>query len=171
MPFLENTKIIRPGTKEDLDTMIDLEKIFFGDKKAEIKEAYEFILEHGRVSIEYSQTPTGMLATIPVDKILQNKKSVLALPKESPFRIRIEGGYLDNYSGHEFVCAFVSKRYSPNLTDIFKSMKKAVGFVYEDAGEALEFYKRLGCKILKKKVDNVHEPGKKDYVLVYGRSV
>jgi hypothetical protein len=161
---------IKRGTKEDLDTMVLLEKIFFPGRE-EIREAYEFFLEHGQVLIEYDdkQEPTGMLVTISVDKILQNIERILTLPEKSPFRERVRRGYLNGYSGYVFIPAFVSRRYSPSLTEAFLNIEKAVGFVYGDDTKALKFYRRCGCTEVGN-VENIHSPEKRDIVLVYKKT-
>lgn len=158
---------IEVGTKEDLDIILSLEREFFDDR-TDIREAYELILElDGTVLIEYrNKTPKGMLATVEVDRILQNKERISALPGQSPFRESVIRGYLDTYYGYRLVHAFVSKSFSHDLVQHFLSLKKAVGFCYEDEEDALRLYERLGCRRVGL-VQDMHSPEKRMYVLVY----
>ena len=158
---------LRTGTKEDLETMLSLEREFFGVERAELREAYELILElGGKVLIEYKDgEPTGMLATVPVDELLQNRGRVLSLPQQSPFRERVKRSYWDGYSGYTLITTFVSRTASRNLLREFLGIGRSVGFVYDDEQTILN-YERLGCR-RNGTVPNIHSPEKMDCILVY----
>lgn len=158
---------LKIGTIEDLDRIMHLEQVAF-DSRAEIREAYELILElGGEVFLKYRrQHPVGMLAVIPVNTLLENRERILSLPENSPFRERVKRGYLDKYSGYQFVNAFVApKGGSKDLLGKFLKLDKAVGFVYDDE-ETVQNYERLGCR-RDDMVKNIHSPSKIDHVLVY----
>lgn len=139
---------VKIATREDLSTMADLERENFGDDEAEPREAYELFLElDGRILIEYNgKKSTGMLATIPVDALLQNREQVLSLDQQSWLREIVTRGYLDGYHGYHLVHAFVSSRFSQELTDAFRNIERGVGFCDIVAKKSLLFYERLGCR-------------------------
>ena len=157
---------IKSATRDDLATMIYLEERHFGVERAEVQETYDLVLTmDGNVILAYKGGyPEGMLATVPVSEKL--KTHALNLPGRSPFRKRIERGYLDPYDGYNFVMSFVPPiPTSLELIHIFLGLKRAVGFVYETSAKSLEFYLNRGCRIVGE-VENIHSPGKRDIVLV-----
>ena len=158
--------VLKTGTKEHLDLMIELERRNFGNDRAEIREAYGLILElGGEVLLEYRDgIATGMLAIVDVSELLENRERVLSLPENSPFRERFKRGYLDKYTGYKFINAFVSEEASKDLLREFLNVKRAVGFVYDEK-EKLETYEKLGCR-KDGTVQNIHSPEKVDYILV-----
>jgi len=161
---------IKTATKEDLYRIIELERAFFSSEgyRPELPVAYEMILELGVVWYKDDE-PEGMLATVPVSSIMSHSDRVLSLPVESHFRERYRRGYLDGYEDRTFICAFIAQRNLPSLVRKFRELPKAVGFVNESDKKALDFYKRFSCRIVGM-VENIHSPGKLDYVLTYDRS-
>ena len=157
--------MLKIATKADVDALVELERRFFGDH-AEIREAYDFIVEAGSALLEYKGNLSGALVTISVNGIMANKKRILDLPQESPFRERVARGYLDPYRNREFIFAFMSDN-SYSLTRKFKELERAVGFCYGDAAESLEFYRRAGCRAIGT-VPNIHNEGI-DVILVYDK--
>lgn len=155
------------ATMRDVDTLVGLERQFFKER-AEIREAYELVLEFGRALLEYKEGkegPNGMLATMPVNDIMKNKNRFMALPTASPFRERVSKGYLNGYGGYQFIVAFVSSGRSEALTAEFLDIDRAVGFCYETAAKSLAFYELVGCE-RKGTVPNIHGHGQ-DVVLTY----
>ena len=98
---------IKRGTRNDLSDMTYLEEKHFGIDRAETREAYNLVLRmKGNVLIAYiDKTPEGMLATVPLTERLKTR--ALTLPERSPFRKRVERGYLDGYDEYDFVMSFV----------------------------------------------------------------
>ena len=163
--------VIIIASREHIGEIIRLEQEFFSGVgySPEIPEAYELVLDLGRVVVKYENSRAeGMLATVPVKSMIENANRVLGLPGGSPLRERYQRGYFNGYDNRTFICAFVSKKPSPDLVRKFRELPKAVGFVNEGNEKALDFYRRLSCRI-EGKVENIHVPGKFDYVLIYDR--
>ncbi len=160
---------IKLATKADMDDILRLEKEFFrdGTHKPEAREAYELIVGAGTVYLQGSNgRPTGMLALLPVSSI---DKRFLALPAGSPIRRRHERGYFGGWEDRTLVAAYVTPAFSKGLHAKFTGLERAVGFVPEDDGKAMDYYLRCGCRIAGK-VENIHAPGRFDYVLTYERT-
>lgn len=160
--------MVRLATEEDLPNILELEKRYFSDEthKPELLEAYQYILERGKIHLNYrSARLTGMLALIPVNNM---DDGILSLPEGSPFRERYRRGYFNSYSGYQHVHAFLMRKPSFDLIDIFREMERGMGFVFETDEDILRFYEspKIGCKRAGL-VENVHVQGTHDVVLTY----
>jgi len=159
------------ATIQEMEDILFLEQLHFGREghRPEVREAYEFVLDHGEVTLAYNgHQPTGMLALLPVREMMENESRMLALPAESLLRRRYERGDFRRYEEYVLVHTFVANPPSHDLRSKFQNQKRLMGFVYEGDEDALKFYERIGC-ILAGRVENPLSPGKRDYVLTYER--